>query len=101
MTDDPDTPGPGHPAFGKLMEKFEAAAVPMRVMLAPELAEWLDRWQVSYEGQPQPEGLDEYRDCTINEKLHFLILMEKQACERARRQRDAWRDHDPFAPEEP
>lgn len=41
-------------------------------------AEWLDSWQVSYDGQPpQPEALDEYRDCTITEKLHYLILREK------------------------
>lgn len=89
------------PSFGELMAQFEAAAVPMRVMLAPELAAWLDSWQVSYDGQPQPEGLDEYRDCTITEKLHYLILMEKRACERARRDSEAWRDHDPFGPEEP
>lgn len=85
--------------MGELMARFEAAAVPMRVMLAPELAEWLDRWQVSYEGQPQPEGIDEYRDCTISEKLHFLILMEKLACERAHREREKWRNYP--EPEEP
>lgn len=101
----PDAPSSPHEdgaTFGELMARFEAAAQPMRVMLAPELAEWLDRWQVTYDGQPpQPEALDEYRDCTITEKLHYLILMEKRACERARRDSDAWRDHDPFAPEEP
>ena len=101
MSEDFETPGPGHPAFGKLMEKFEAAAVPMRFMIAPELAEWLDRWQVSYEGQPQPEGLDEYRDCTISEKLHFLILMEKISCKREHRARNAWRKDLPPEPEEP
>jgi len=103
-TNKPDAPTStpeGGADFGDLMNRFNAEAVPMRVMLAPELVEWLDSFTVSYDGQPQPEGFDEYRECTITEKLHFLILLHKLEGERQEREREAWRHHDPFGPEEP
>ena len=102
--DAPTSTTEGGASFGDLMNRFNAEAVPMRVMLAPELVEYLESFTVGYDGQPEPEGIDEYRECTITEKLHFLILLHKLDSERADRERaarEAWRHHDPFGPEEP
>lgn len=68
-----------HRAIVPMLDDFRRAAVPMRVQIAPEMAAFLDRWEV-WQDKSQTKPLN------LTDKLHLLLIEKRDELDRLARE---------------